>query len=121
MTALPERFTHLLAAWNERDTKKIREHLGKAVTKVVEIVDPNYEIEGIGAFAKMIKEFRIKYPAAVCVRASGIDMHHDRARYAWSVIIGEKTRVDGFDAVALSRKSRKVKRVDGFFGPLPKA
>lgn len=121
MTALPESFTHLLAAWNERDTKRIREHLDKAVTKDVEFVDPNYEIEGIGAFARMIKEFRVRYPEATCVRTSGVDLHHDRARYSWSVIIDEKTRVDGFDAVALSRKSRKVKRVDGFFGPLPKA
>ena len=55
------------------------------------------------------------------MRTSGVDLHHDRARNAWSVIIDEKTRVDGFDAVALSRKSRKMKRIDGFFGPSPKS
>lgn len=121
MAEIPETFAHMLAAWNERDTKKIRGHLDKALTKDVEFVDPNYAIEGITDFAAMVKEFRKKYPEASCVRTSGIDMHHDRARYSWTVIIDDKTRIDGFDAVQVSKKSGKVKRVDGFFGPLPPA
>jgi hypothetical protein len=121
MAQAPESFEHLLAAWNERDLKKIRKHLSKAVTKDVEFVDPNYKIEGVGAFAEMIKEFRARYPQAECIRTSGVDLHHDRARYSWSVIMDDKTRVDGFDAVALRKKSGKVRRVDGFFGPLPPA
>lgn len=119
MAEVPETFAHMLAAWNERDPKKVRGHLDKALSKDVEFVDPNYSIEGIGDFAKMVKEFGAKYPDAKCIRTSGIDMHHDRARYSWSVIIDEKTRLDGFDAVQVSKKSGKVKRVDGFFGPLP--
>ncbi|MFN0023095.1 MAG: nuclear transport factor 2 family protein [Parvularculaceae bacterium] len=121
MAEIPGTFAHMLAAWNETDTKKIRGHLDKALSKDVEFVDPNYAIEGVSAFARMVKEFRQKYPDAKCVRTSGIDMHHDRARYSWSVIIDAKTRIDGFDAVQVSKKSGKIKRVDGFFGPLPAA
>lgn len=121
MAEIPETFTHMLAAWNEADPKKIRSHLDKALSKDVEFVDPNYAIEGVAKFTKMVKDFRKQYPGARCVRTSGIDMHHDRARYSWTVIIDEKTRIDGFDAVQVSRKSGKIKRVDGFFGPLPAA
>lgn len=121
MPAAPESFAHMLAAWNERDLKKIRAHLNKALAVDVEFVDPNYAINGIAAFAQMVKDFRTKYPDAACIRTSGIDVHHDRARYSWSVIIDAANRVDGFDTVQFSARSGKVKRVDGFFGPLPPA
>lgn len=121
MSDVSESLVHMLAAWNERDPKKIRAHLEKGVAKDVEFVDPNYAIEGIPAFVKMVKEFRTRFPDAVCSRTSGVDMHHDRARYSWRVSIDAKNGIDGFDAVAFSKKSGKVKRVDGFFGPLPPA
>lgn len=120
MSNIPESFVHMLAAWNEKDPKKVRKHLERAVAKDVEFVDPNYAIEGIPAFVEMVKEFRAKFPNAECMRTSGIDLHHDRARYSWTVVIDEKNRIDGFDAVQISKKSGKVKRIDGFFGPLPK-
>lgn len=121
MPNIPDSFAHMLAAWNEKDPKKIRKHLERGVAKDVEFVDPNYAIEGIPAFVEMVKEFRAKFPNAECVRTSGIDLHHDRARYSWRVNFDANTSLDGFDAVAISRKSGKVKRVDGFFGPLPPA
>lgn len=121
MTDAPETFAHMLAAWNERDPKKIRRHLDKALAKSVEFVDPNNSVEGVAEFAKMVKAFRKQYPEAECLRTSGIDLHHDRARYSWSVVIDEQTRLDGFDTVAFNKKSGKIRRIDGFFGPLPPA
>ncbi len=119
MPKIPKSFDQMLAAWNESDPKKMRRHLDKALAKGVEFTDPNYAIEGVPAFAKMVKDFRKQYPAAQCIRTSGIDMHHDRARYSWAVILNEDTRLDGYDTVAVTKKARKIKRVDGFFGPLP--
>lgn len=121
MTEIPKSFDHLLAAWNERDLKKIRKHLDVALTKDVGLVDPNYAIEGVADFAKMVKEFRTRFPQSRRLRTSGVDMRHDRARYSWTVVVDEKTRIDGFDAVQLSKKSGKLKRIDRFFGPLPPA
>lgn len=117
MTSTPEPFVHLLAAWNERDLTKIRALCQKGVTADVEFTDPNYAIKGIDAFVAMVKEFRERLPNAMVTRTSGIDTHHDRARYSWTVTAGP-LKVDGFDAVALA-PSGLVKRIDGFFGPLP--
>lgn len=114
-------FVSLLAAWNERDPAKMRALLDASLTADIEFVDPTVAITGIDAFAAMIRDFQGKYPRAQCVRTSGIDRHHDRARYAWSVIIDEKNRVDGFDAVALDAGGKRLRRIDGFFGPLPPA
>jgi len=121
MKDAPESFAHLLAAWNERDLKKIRRHLDKALAKSIAFVDPANRVDGVAEFAKMVRAFRKQYPNAECVRTSGIDAHHDRARYSWSVIIDENTRIDGVDVAAFNRKSGKIRRIDGFFGPLPPA
>lgn len=121
MVEIPASFPHLLAAWNEPDAGKIRGHLDKALTADVEFVDPNYAICGLDAFEKMVREFRTKFPNSACIRTSGVDMHHDRARYSWTVVIDAANRIDGFDAVAIDAASGKVRRIDGFFGPLPAA
>ncbi len=118
VSAVPPAFAHLLAAWNEYDPEAIRGHLIKGVSGDVEFVDPNYAIHGIDAFEAMVREFRERAPDARCIRTSGIDMHHDRARYSWTVIVNAQIRVDGFDAVQINAEGL-VCRVDGFFGPLP--
>lgn len=113
----PPSFVHLLNAWNELEPDMIRSHLERGVAADVEFVDPNYAIRGIDAFEQMVREFRAQAPEAECIRTSVIDMHHDRARYSWTVIVNAETRVDGFDAVQLNQAGL-VCRVDGFFGPL---
>jgi hypothetical protein len=50
---------------------------------------------------------------------SGVDMHHDRARYSWALVRADGTRFEGFDAVELDLQQGKIRRIDGFFGPLP--
>lgn len=118
MSTIPAPFAHLLAAWNERDPARIRHHVEQGVTDDIAFTDPQYAIRGIDAFVAMVQEFRKRLPEARVERTSGIDRHHDRARYSWTVFADAKMRVDGFDAVALDSKGM-VRRIDGFFGPLP--
>lgn len=118
MTEIAPAFAALSRAWNERDLSKIRAHLEQGVTPDVEFNDPNYAIRGIDAFTDMVRDFRVRMPNADVIRTSGIDQHHDRARYSWVVVIDPNQSVIGFDAVALAPDG-KVARVDGFFGPLP--
>lgn len=118
MSDYPETFDHMLAAWNERDPAKIRGHLERALADDVEFCDPQHHVTGLDAFEKMVKDFRANLPDAVCARTSGVDAHHNRFRYEWSVSSGGELLVPGFDVVAVNADNR-VERVDGFFGPLP--
>ncbi len=118
MVQIPEAFNFMLAAWNETDIKQIRVHLDKSLAENVVFVDPSNFVEGKDAFEQMIVRFRSSYPDGRCVRTSGIDSHHNRYRYSWSVFAGEKLLVPGIDFVQLNADGL-VERVDGFFGPLP--
>jgi hypothetical protein len=119
MTQLPECFAKLLAAWNEYDPGRLRALVEAALTEDVAFTDPNYQITGIDAFIDQVHEFRSKAGKVKLVPTSGIDLHHDRARYSWAVLFPDGTRFEGFDAVALDLAQGKIKRIDGFFGPLP--
>ena len=118
MAEYPETLDFMLAAWNERDLDKIRGHLERSLSADVEFCDPQHHVTGIDAFEKMVREFRTNIPDAVCARTSGVDSHHNRIRYEWTVSQGGEVLVPGFDVVAIDDNNH-VERVDGFFGPLP--
>lgn len=120
MSEIPPTFSHILAAWNESDVTKIRAHLDQALAVDVVFVDPNYDIKGVDAFETMIRDFRLRFPQSRCIRTSGIDMHHNRARYAWTAVLDAERAVHGLDVVELDREMR-ICRVDGFFDPLSPA
>jgi SnoaL-like domain len=119
MTPLPGCFASLLAAWNEYDPDRMRGLVEAALTEDVAFTDPNYQIVGIDAFIDQVHEFRAKVGQVKLVTTSGIDLHHDRARYSWAILFADGKRFEGFDAVALDLAQGKIKRIDGFFGPLP--
>ena len=119
MSSLPDCFGKLLAAWNEYDPARLRSLVEAALTEDVAFTDPNYQIVGIDAFIDQINEFRAEAGKVRLMPTSGVDMHHDRARYSWTVVREDGSRFDGFDAVALNMEQMKICRIDGFFGPLP--
>lgn len=119
MSRLPECFARLLAAWNESDPQKVRALVEAALTPDAAFTDPDYQIVGVDAFVDMVLAFRAKEGAARLAPTSGVDMHHDRARYSWVVLRPDGSRFEGFDAVALDLEQGKIRRIDGFFGPLP--
>ena len=118
MSQYPETLDHMLAAWNERDPERIRDHLNRALTDDVEFCDPQHHVTGRDAFEAMVREFRKNLPDAVCRRTSGCDSHHHLHRYEWTVSVGDEVLVPGFDVTAVDEHG-KVCRVDGFFGPIP--
>ena len=119
MSSLPACFGSLLAAWNEHDPDKLRDLVQASLTHDVAFTDPHYQIVGIEAFIEQINEFRAREGQAKLIPTSGVDMHHDRARYSWSVLRPDGTRFEGFDAVAINLQQGKICRIDGFFGALP--
>ena len=118
MKQIPEAFSNMLAAWNERDLTQIRTHIDKSIAENIVFADPANFIHGKDAFEVMIKSFRQKYPESVCARTSGIDWHNNRYLYRWEITVGETLIVAGFD-VAQVNENGLVERIDGFFGDLP--
>lgn len=120
MAQVPQCFTDLLAAWNERDANRRNALIAAAVTEDIAFTDPQYAITGRTAFIKMVDDFHARVGEVELLRTSGIDMHHDRARYSWEIHSPDGSKFLGFDAVALNMAEQKICRIDGFFGPLPR-
>jgi hypothetical protein len=119
LPALPKCFATLLAAWNEHDPGKLRTLVEASLTEDVAFTDPHYQIAGIDAFINQVNEVRAREGQAKLMPTSGVDMHHDRARYSWVLLRPDGSRFEGFDAVELDLAQGKIRRIDGFFGSLP--
>ncbi|MEU6080688.1 nuclear transport factor 2 family protein [Streptomyces sp. NPDC047108] len=115
MTALPETFTHYLAAWNETDTGLIRGHLDRAVTRDVLFVDPANTTVGPDAMEEMIRTARTDLPGASYHRIGEADGHNGRFRYRWEVRVDGRAAVAGMDVTTVDTSGR-IERIDGFFG-----
>ncbi len=113
----PEPFTDYLNAWNSADPAERARLLERSVSEDVEFVDPRTVLRGREALAAEIAHFQQRTPGVRVARASCVDRHHDRARYAWSIFAGGGKVMDGLDAVQLDAEGRLL-RIDGFFGPL---
>ena len=114
----PESFDHMLAAWNERDPAKVRSHLERALAPEVEFIDPSVETHGIDEFEANVHDVQAGLAGADYSRTSGVDSHHRLHRYTWQISRDGEVVLAGFDVVEVDA-DRKVRRVLGFFGPLP--
>ena len=120
MPGYPASLDHMLAAWNERDAKRVRAHLDKALSPDVVFIDPSIVTRGIDEFEANVHEVHGRLPGADDRRASGVDRHHDVVRYAWEIHRNGELVLPGFDVTELDEEGR-VLRVLGFFGPLPES
>lgn len=118
MPDYPETLDHMLAAWNEPDSGRVRGHLDKALADDVRFVDPSIDVTGIDGFEANCHDVRAKIPGAVYSRTSGVDSHHGFYRYHWAIHLQSKPIVSGFDVVETDADGR-VRCVIGFFGPVP--
>lgn len=115
----PKSLDHMLAAWNEKDSKKIRDHLNAALDEEVHFVDPNYDIIGIEAFEAMVHAVQKKIPGAIYTHTSEFDSHHNLYRYYWAIHHNDKLIMPGFDVTEVDA-SGKITKVIGFFKELQK-
>ncbi len=118
MSEYPQTFDHMLAAWNESDKSRVREHLDRALHPEVRFVDPTIDVTGIDGFEKNVYEVQANIPGAVYSRTSGVDSQHNFYRYHWAIHLDGKQLVNGFDVVETADDGR-VLCVIGFFGDLP--
>src|SRR6266576_3135667 len=116
MASVPPSFANYLAAWNEADPERIRDHLDRSVSPDVVFADPVNRTVGVDALEKLIREAQRDMPAAEYRRVSGIDGGHDnRYRYQWEVWMNGERAVVGMDCITVDDQDRII-RLDGFFG-----
>lgn len=119
MANYPEVLEHMLAAWNETDSSKVRAHLDKALSQNVRFVDPTIDLKGIDAFEQNVHAVHARIPGAVYSHTSGLDSQHRFYRYHWAIHHEGVLLVSGFDVTEIDEQG-KVCCVIGFFGDLPK-
>jgi hypothetical protein len=108
-----------LEAYCEPDAAKRDGLVAKAWAENGELLDPPLEAAGRTAISGLADVVNTHYPAHTFRRTSGIDTHHDVARYAWELVAPDGTvAVTGVDTVELNDHGQLV-RVVGFFGDLP--
>ena len=117
MTDFPKPLEFMLAAWNERDSEKIREHLEEALEPNIHFIDPNFDITGIDAFEAMVHAVQKKIPGAIYSHTSAFDSHHNLYRYYWAIHLNSTLIMPGFDVTEIG-SSGKICKVIGFFETL---
>jgi hypothetical protein len=107
------------AAWNEPDAGERRRLLEQSLTADAQLLGPNYLCSGTDEIVEQIGRYQEQMPGTWIVPSSGVDAHHDVARYAWRIVDDEGTAVmEGLDIVERADDGR-LSRVVMFYGPLP--
>ena len=108
-----------LAAWNEPDASARRGLLERCWAAAGTYTDPMSHVDGRDALAAHIAQFQQQMPGARIARTSGIDEHHGRVRFAWSLRPPDGAPpIDGIDIGELDVDGR-LRAIIGFFGPPP--
>jgi hypothetical protein len=106
-------------AWNEADEATRQALLARCWSDRGRYVDPNVDLEGRAALAQHIAKVQASRPGARLEFVSGIDVHHDVARFLWRLVRADGTRGDiSIDFGEVDEDGLLV-RIVGFFGPAP--
>jgi hypothetical protein len=107
------------SAWDEADSL-LREAMLRTVwAEGATYTDPNVHVVGLAELVAHIERVLVRYPGSRIVRTSAVDAHHSVARFGWKKIWADGSSLpEGIDFVEFS-EAGAIKRVIGFFGPLP--
>lgn len=110
-----------LAMWNEEDPAKRAELVEQAWTTDARYRDPLLEADGHDGLDAMVAAVHGQYPGHRFRRTSGVDAHHDAARFGWELVAPDgSVTVAGIDVAQVASDGR-LDAITGFFGPLPDA
>src|SRR5262249_14915082 len=106
-------------AWNEPDAQLRSSAIRTAWTSDGRYRDPQLEADGHTALGDMVAALHQRFPGARFARISGLDFHHDSARFEWTLTDPSGSLIVGGLDVAQFAPDGRLERVTGFFGPLP--
>lgn len=119
MTEIAETVDTYLAMWNETDAAKRAELIERAWMPGGRYLDPVLQAAGYEELGAMVAGVQEQFPGHQFRRTSGIDLHHDCARFAWELVGPDGTvAVAGID-IAVVAPDGRLAQVTGFFGELP--
>jgi hypothetical protein len=108
-----------LAAFSAPDDATRRALVEQAWAPTGHFADPLFAATGHDEIVALAASVPGLYPDHVFTRTSGIDLHHDHARYAFAFTAPDgAVVVDGVEVAQVGEGGRLV-RVIGFFGPIP--
>ena len=119
MTDLATTIDTYLDAYTETDAERRARLVDAAWATNGELLDPPIEGSGRDGISALAEVVNTHYPAHTFHRTSGIDSHHQLARYAWELRGPDgAVAVAGVDVAEVNDHGQLV-RVVGFFGDLP--
>lgn len=106
-------------AWAVQDIDRRVALLAEVCEQDVTYANPLAGCVGIQALAELISELTAAYPGHLPVRTSGVDAHHDTARYEWTLRdrVGQPV-LGGTEIVRFTPEAR-ITSIVAFFGQLP--
>lgn len=108
-----------LTAWTEADPARRADLIAQVWAADGSLTDPPLAAEGHDAISRMMAALQGQFPGHRFRRASGVDAHHDRFRFAWELVAPDgSVTLAGLDVGELAEDGR-LRRITGFFGPLP--
>lgn len=108
-----------LAAYGEPDHTRRRSLIETAFRSDATLADPPLDAAGHDGLDELFAAVQSHFPAHTFRRTSGVDLHHDSARYNWELVAESgEVSVAGTDFVRFGDDDR-IAAVVGFFGPAP--
>jgi hypothetical protein len=108
-----------IGMWNVPTRDERARHIAKAWAEDGAYADPMFQASGHDGLNDMVAGVQGQFPGHRFRRASGIDAHHNQARFAWELTTPEGSiAAAGIDIAELAPDGR-LRRVTGFFGDLP--
>ena len=101
--------------WNEEDADRRADLIRTAWADDARYRDPLLEADGHAGLSEMVATVHGHYPG----RTSGVDAHHDVARFGWELVAPDGAVFTGGIDVATLADDGRLRTITGFFGDLP--
>ncbi len=108
-----------LEAYSETDAARRAELIAEVWTADGMLIDPPLDGTGHDGISALTDVVHAHFPGHTFRRTTAVDAHHDVARYGWELVAPDgAVTLAGMDVAQLTDDGR-IRRVLGFFGPLP--
>jgi hypothetical protein len=105
--------------WSESDGARIEELVAESLTHDARILGPGYEFSGHAAIIAEAKRFSREQRGVRAVPTSGIDGHHDTARFSIAMVAPDGTVLHRGEDIVFFAPSGHIHQVLTYWGDLP--